>query len=376
MRPARVEERRPTTDSIVSSSTPKTMVAEQRPQLGLLGVEQRARRGLVGGLGREPDLEALDAAGEEGEGGVAECGRARSMRPASRSARPDSDSPQVRRVRRQDRRRRRRRGARRSGSTAPLDDLLHLVGHARARRRSPCRPASGRSGPGAVPGCGSWMAVAPAGTSAWRRLLSGIRRPARREHRPDARRRPPRRGTSSTPITSAMASRVMSSWVGPSPPHTMHGVARSRACRSAATMRPGCRRPSSGSGSRCRRGRAARRSRRVGVDDLPEQQLGADGDDLADHARSADAARADAAGRCWRPGRRRGTGCRWHRQDDRDPQHGVGDPQLVARRPGRGQADGDLLDHGLHLGPASWPARRGRAGPSTSGTPGCRARGR
>ena len=39
------------------------------------------------------------------------------------------------------------------------------------------------------------------------------------------------------PITSAIASRVMSSWVGPSPPHTMTASARASASRSAVTMR-------------------------------------------------------------------------------------------------------------------------------------------
>ena len=43
--------------------------------------------------------------------------------------------------------------------------------------------------------------------------------------------------TSSTFMTSAMASRVMSSWVGPSPPHTMTPSLRASAVRSARTMR-------------------------------------------------------------------------------------------------------------------------------------------
>ena len=43
--------------------------------------------------------------------------------------------------------------------------------------------------------------------------------------------------TSSTSMTSAMASRVMSSWVGPSPPHTMTPSLRASAVRRARTMR-------------------------------------------------------------------------------------------------------------------------------------------
>ena len=96
-------------------------------------------------------------------------------------------------------------------------------------------PVSGQMSPGAVPGIAG-LSVAPTGTSAWRRLLSGIGRP-----------RPPNIArirstsassrTSSTPITSAMALRVMSSWVGPSPPQTMTASLRSSARRSTSTMR-------------------------------------------------------------------------------------------------------------------------------------------
>ena len=43
--------------------------------------------------------------------------------------------------------------------------------------------------------------------------------------------------TSSTPMTSAMASRVMSSWVGPRPPQTMIPSLRASAVRKASTMR-------------------------------------------------------------------------------------------------------------------------------------------
>ena len=94
---------------------------------------------------------------------------------ASFSARPDSLSPQVRSVRDRMTATVPARRAR-SGRMAPRHDLLHLVRHARHGVDRPCRPP-GRSGPGAVPGCGSAMAVAPSGTSAWRRLLAGMRRP-------------------------------------------------------------------------------------------------------------------------------------------------------------------------------------------------------
>ncbi len=80
------------------------------------------------------------------------------------------------------------------------------------------------------------MMVAPSGTSAWRRLESGISRPRALNivrifsTTSSSLRRP-------TFITSAMASRVMSSWVGPSPPHTMTPSLRASAVRKARTIR-------------------------------------------------------------------------------------------------------------------------------------------
>ena len=89
--------------------------------------------------------------------------------------------------------------------------------------------------PGAVPVV--WgMTVAPSGTSACRRLESDIVRPrelnmARILSTTSSSRR------NGTFITSAMASRVMSSWVGPSPPETMTPSLRARAVRHASTIR-------------------------------------------------------------------------------------------------------------------------------------------
>ena len=80
------------------------------------------------------------------------------------------------------------------------------------------------------------MTVAPTGTSAWRRLFSGM---ARRLDANISRMRPATSSSGSrpTPMTSAIASRVMSSWVGPRPPQTMTASDRSRAWRRAATIR-------------------------------------------------------------------------------------------------------------------------------------------
>ena len=89
--------------------------------------------------------------------------------------------------------------------------------------------------PGAVPRVCSMMR-APTGTSAWRRLFSGMARPRALNMRSI---RPTIASSRSIDvfITSAMASRVMSSWVGPNPPQTMTPSLRESAVRSASTMR-------------------------------------------------------------------------------------------------------------------------------------------
>ena len=184
------------------------------------------------------------------------------MRSASRSASADSLSPHVRRVRLMivavspDRRRR-------SGRIGPLDHLLHLVGHAghgvddllvavgarhradEARRRAPPLLDD------------RWR---PSGTSAWRRLLSAIVRPrdpniARitLDHRLVAHERDAHHrgdGVAGDVVLGRAEAAAAD-----------HGVAAVQ--RDAAAPRRcgrGCRRPWSGSASRSRPGRAARRS--------------------------------------------------------------------------------------------------------------------
>ena len=211
------------------------------------------------GLGGEADLEPLPAAGQEGErrvAGVVERGRSRRAR---RSSSPLSLSPHVRstRLTMTDGSPERRR---RSGSTARstisfiscgtpghgVDDLAVAD-----RADQPGRRA---------PGLGDDRR--PDGHQRLAQVVVGHGPAARREHLADARRRPPRPGRSATPITSAIASRVMSSWVGPSPPHTITA--------SAARQRRPQRVDDAGQvvahldlevASRCRRRRAARRSR-------------------------------------------------------------------------------------------------------------------
>src|SRR5579872_435637 len=87
--------------------------------------------------------------------------------------------------------------------------------------------------PGAVPMRCS-MGAAPRGTSAWRALLSGMARP-REENSSAILATIAGSRSSGTFMTSAMASRVRSSWVGPSPPHTITPSLRASAVRSART---------------------------------------------------------------------------------------------------------------------------------------------
>ena len=183
------------------------------------------------------------------------------------------------------------------------DHLLHLVrnaGHrvddlavrrarraARARYRSgsgsPRRPRARRPGAGCSAACRARaarnIAAIVSARSSWR--------------------------TSGTPMSSAIASRVRSSCVGPSPPHTSTASERASRSRSAATMR--------GLvvadravlvGVDARRRELLADPRTVRVDDLAEQQLGTDRENLASHL--ADSRRLRfrrAASRCSRGAR-------------------------------------------------------------------------
>ena len=156
----------------------------------------------------------------------------RSISSCSFSANPDSESPQVRSVRllitavipaR----------ALRSGSTH--SPTICCISQGTPGTAYTALPLVSTLKPGAVPGI-TGSTSAPSGTSAWRRLFSGMARP-----------RPPKtvemrstmssRRTSSTPRAAAITSRVMSSWVGPSPPHKITESLRSRAWLSTACMR-------------------------------------------------------------------------------------------------------------------------------------------
>ena len=138
--------------------------------------------------------------------------------------------------------------------------MPHLVGYARdgvddlVAHRAAAGPGRCRWGWGSP--------RPPFGTSAWRRLLAGIARPRDMNISRMASARSSRR-SSAVPITSAIASRVMSSWVGPSPPQTITASASlEQRPQGLAPSGPGCRPPGRGGSCRCRRRRAARRSRR------------------------------------------------------------------------------------------------------------------
>ena len=173
------------------------------------------------------------------------------------------------------------------------------------------------------------------------------------------------RRSSSTPITSAIASRVTSSGVGPSPPHTMTASARSRSSRrhcdhAVEVVADLAVLAGVDAGGR----ELLADPRAVGVDDLAEQQLGADREDVTPHpaafasglaARLALAADHDVEARTPPTARPRTTaGCR-----------GTSPTRTWAaaarrRRRGTGRTPSTCR--------ACAPAARCRAGPRTTGT--------
>ena len=94
---------------------------------------------------------------------------------------------------------------------------------------------TGQIKPGAVPRRCSMM-LAPLGTIAWRMLISGMRR-LRDANISEMTIPTSSLNSNSTPMISAMASRVMSSWVGPRPPQIITASASSSVCRIAFTIR-------------------------------------------------------------------------------------------------------------------------------------------
>src|SRR5512132_3315975 len=90
--------------------------------------------------------------------------------------------------------------------------------------------------PGAVP-LGLSMVRAPSGTPAWRRFISAMRWMPMRPNRSRSHASSSGWRTRATPATSASASRVTSSWVGPRPPVTTTASARPSASLMVPPMR-------------------------------------------------------------------------------------------------------------------------------------------
>ena len=285
-----------TTLSMVSSSTPKTRSGPRTARTSASSAASRASAASVGGgLGREADLEALDARGQEGDGDrrgspprrpvedgdaagepLGQAGLALAPGPQRAAADHGGDRP-ARRWR--------------SGRIASVDDLLHLVGHAGHGVDDLLDRAAVGTGPGDRADQARRGARLGVGDGRGAHGHLGLAQVVHRHARGPA---PPnmasmRAATSSsrsrsTPMTRAMASRVMSSWVGPSPPHTITASARSTRLVDdrhhpvevvadlglAERVDAGQRQLLADPGG-------------VGVDDLPEQQLGPDGDHLAAH---------------------------------------------------------------------------------------------
>ena len=122
------------------------------------------------------------------------------------------------------------RGASRSATTRSTIGFNSAGGPGSSSRT---RPSCSSHKPGAVPNPFG-MTSAPSGTIACRRLMSGIRAPraANRWRMPS---RIPACSRSARPVTADTASRVRSSSVGPSPPHSTTSSVRASAARRTAS---------------------------------------------------------------------------------------------------------------------------------------------
>ncbi len=152
---------------------------------------------------------------------------------AASSSTSDSVRPQMRSTRR-DRRPRPAIGARRSATTRSSIGFSSAGGP--GSRSSTCPSCSSHS-PGAVPKPFG-RTSAPSGTMACRRLISGMRAPRAANRRRIA---STRSGCSRSarPVTADTASRVRSSSVGPSPPHSTTRSVRASAARRTASRSAG-----------------------------------------------------------------------------------------------------------------------------------------
>src|SRR3954452_22383552 len=143
--------------------------------------------------------------------------------------------------------------------------------------------------------------------------------------------------TNGTPISSAMTSRVMSSWVGPSPPHTITASLRAKACSSAPLMRSQL--------SPTLVWKYESMPAIASCSPIHEEFVST----ICPSSSSVPTATTSA--RNGRPPRvPEVLDAGPHRQHHGDPQERLGDPRRMVRAQGQqGEADGDLLHHGLDL---------------------------
>ena len=141
---------------------------------------------------------------------------------------------------------------------------------------------TGQHRPGAVP-IGFGSGSPPSGTSAWRRLFCGMSRSRVRNIVAMCSASSMRR-TSGTPISSAIASRVRSSWVGPIPPQMSTASARDeQVAQRLDDARLVVADHAVLVGVDARRGELLADPGTVGVDDLAEQQLRTDRKNFTSH---------------------------------------------------------------------------------------------
>ena len=215
---------------------PEDGLADEGPDLFLLGVEQGQGGRRIGGLGRDPHLDPLHAAGQEGDGGIAPGGVSAAIRGARQLGQARLAVPPGAHHPAHDDRHVSLFGhpALQVGEDGAGEHLVHLVGDAGqgvddlvAHRADETRgrPHDLDDGRGPLrerrPGgrCSrAWPVPASRTSERCFSTMAGSR-------------------TRGTFITSAMASRVMSSWVGPRPPHTTTPSLRARAVRRARTIR-------------------------------------------------------------------------------------------------------------------------------------------
>ena len=278
----RARSRESTACSIVSSSTPNTRSPRIARSSRSSASTNAARRVFGLALRGDANDETFDAAREERDRRVARSRRARRAgarpsRPAPTPTFPTSSTTATRSPTTSPDRRSR------SGITCAR--TISCISYGTPGTAYTTLPSpTGQHRPGAVP-IGFGSGSPPSGTSAWRRLFCGMSRRRVRNIVAMCSASSMRR-TSGTPISSAIASRVRSSWVGPIPPQMSTASLRDEQVaqrlddpRLVVADHPVL------VGVDARRGELLADPGAVGVDDLAEQQLRTDRKNFASHDR-------------------------------------------------------------------------------------------